>query len=245
MNNKIYSLICNDKKKLALLIDPEFFASIPENIINIINNALPDFIFVGGSIISSSIDELITQLKKTFKIPIILFPGSLLQLSNKVDAILFLSLISGRNPDFLIGHHVIAAPYIKKMNIEVIPTGYILINGKSFSTVQYISNTIPIPSEKHDVIVATAIAGEMLGLKLIYLEAGSGAEQYISPDVIKKLKENINIPIIVGGGIKDPHEMIELFDAGTSVVVISTVFEKNPDILIKFYDSIIDYNKKI
>jgi len=243
--NKIYKSISDNKKKLALLIDPEKFNNLSHNSLKIIKKSKIDYIFIGGSLISEPIDNIISILRKTIDVPIILFPGSIFQISNKVDAILFLSLISGRNPDYLIGQHVIAAPYLKKTNLEIIPTGYILIDGKNTSSVQYISNTTPIPSDKIEIIIATAIAGEMLGLKLIYLESGSGAKTHVPYEVVKKVKENINIPIIVGGGIKSPDEMIKLFDAGANVVVISTIFEKNSSILIEFSKSLSDYNRNI
>lgn len=241
---EIYSSIINNRKKLALLIDPENFNSFSENTVKVIKESKFDYLFVGGSLISEPLDNLIIYLKKIVHVPIILFPGSILQISDKADAILFLSLISGRNPDFLIGHHVIAAPYLKKIGIEVIPTGYILIDGKNTTSVQYISNTMPIPVEKKDIVVATAIAGEMLGLKLIYLEGGSGAKESIPTDVVKKVKENINIPIIVGGGIKSPEEMIGLFDAGADIVVISTIIENNPGELNNFSRYLENYNNK-
>jgi len=243
--NRIYNSIINKRKKLALLIDPENFKNFSENDLEIIKKSKIDYLFVGGSLVSEPVDKLILKLRKITSIPIILFPGSILQISKKADAILFLSLISGRNPDFLIGHHIIAAPYLKKTGIEIIPTGYILIDGKNTSSVQFISNTTPIPADKIDIIVATAIAGEMLGLKLIYLEGGSGAKEVIPSEVVKSVRKNISTPLIVGGGIKDPDEMIKLFNAGADIVVISTIFENNPIKLLDFSKSLVDYNKPI
>jgi len=162
-----------------------------------------------------------------------LFPGSLLQLSDKADGILLLSLISGRNPDYLIGNHVLAANFLKKSGLEIIPTGYILIDGKSVSSVEYISNTRPIPVEKPDIVVATALAGEMLGHKLIYLEAGSGADRRISEQVVAEVKKNIGIPLMVGGGIRNPEDVLNLYRAGADIIVIGTAAEEDPHILSK------------
>jgi putative glycerol-1-phosphate prenyltransferase len=153
-----------------------------------------------------------------------------MQLSKKADAILLLSLISGRNPEYLIGNHVLAASYLKNSDLEVIPTGYILV-GNGNSSVEYISNTKPIPEDKIDIIVATAIAGELLGNSLIYLESGSGVDRPFSIDVIKEVKRNISIPLIVGGGIKTPVQINEITKAGADVVVVGNAVENNIQIL--------------
>jgi putative glycerol-1-phosphate prenyltransferase len=153
-----------------------------------------------------------------------------MQLSNKADAMLLLSLISGRNPDYLIGNHVLAAPYLKKSGIEIIPTGYILV-GRGNSSVEYISNTNPIPEDKIDIIIATAIAGELTGNKIIYLESGSGAERPIDVEVIKEVKRSISVPLVVGGGIKTPVKINEIINAGADVVVVGNAVENNIQIL--------------
>lgn len=232
MNKKIYQSIINNKKKIAVLIDPDKlnYTSVFE-IIELSEKANVDFLFIGGSIISKPIDNFILQIKNRTKIPLVLFPGSLLQLSTNLDAILLLSLISGRNPDLLIGNHVLAAHHIKNSGIEVLSTGYILINGGETTSVEYISNTIPIPYKKSDIAVSTAIAGELLGNKLIYLEAGSGAKQTVSADMIKKVKANINIPLIVGGGIKTKEQAINICKAGADVIVVGNIFEKNKKLI--------------
>ncbi|MEA3317761.1 MAG: geranylgeranylglyceryl/heptaprenylglyceryl phosphate synthase, partial [Bacteroidota bacterium] len=196
-----------NKKLFALLIDPDKYSDT--DLIRVIKNANKsdvDLIFVGGSLLSTSIDKTIETIKNNTTIPVILFPGSVLQISSKADAILLLSLISGRNPDLLIGNHVIAASQIKKSKLDVIPTGYILVNGGKSTSVEYMSNTKPIPADKTDIAIATAMAGEMLGLKTIYLEAGSGADNSLKTEMIKKVKQNINIPLIVGGGLNTPVE---------------------------------------
>lgn len=161
----------------------------------------------------------------------ILFPGNSFQLSYNADALLLLSLISGRNPELLIGKHVMVAPYLKISPLEIIPTGYILIDGGKVSSVQYISNTAPIPADKNDIAACTALAGEMLGLKLIYLDAGSGANNPISSEMISTVSAQIQVPLIVGGGIKTPAKIIENFRAGADLVVIGNAVEKNPNFI--------------
>ena len=165
----------------------------------------------------------------------LLFPGNHLQLSNKADALLNLSLISGRNPEFLIGEHVRSAMFLKQSKLEIIPTGYILVDGGSRTSVEYMSNTQSIPRNKSDIAVATALAGEYLGLKAIYLEAGSGAKQSVPNEMLKAVSKNINIPIICGGGIKTKTEIQEKWDAGANIVVIGSAFENNPNFLEEFY----------
>lgn len=221
-----------NKKLFTLLIDPDQHTT--ESLINLSKNANEsgvDLIFVGGSLLNNDIDKSFELIKKNTNIPALLFPGSLLQITNKADGILLLSLISGRNPDLLIGNHVIASARIKRSNLEVLPTGYILIEGGKSTSVEYMSNTKPIPAEKIDIAVATAMAGEMLGLKYIYLEAGSGAKTSINIKIIKGVKENISIPLIVGGGIKTPNDVKSAVNAGADIIVVGNVIEQNPEIL--------------
>ena len=224
--------ISNNKKLFALLIDPDQHTT--ESLTNLSKNADEsgvDLIFVGGSLLNNDIDKSFDLIKKNTTIPALLFPGSLLQITNKADGILLLSLISGRNSDLLIGNHVIASARIKRSNLEVLPTGYILIEGGKSTSVEYMSNTKPIPAEKIDIAVATAMAGEMLGLKYIYLEAGSGAKTSINIKIIKGVKENISIPLIVGGGIKTPNDVKSAVNAGADIIVVGNVIEQNPEIL--------------
>jgi putative glycerol-1-phosphate prenyltransferase len=221
-----------NKKLFTLLIDPDQHTT--ESLTNLSKNADEsgvDLIFVGGSLLNNDIDKSFELIKKNTNIPALLFPGSLLQITNKADGILLLSLISGRNPDLLIGNHVIASARIKRSNLEVMPTGYILIEGGKSTSVEYMSNTKPIPAEKIDIAIATAMAGEMLGLKYIYLEAGSGAKTSINIKIIKGVKENINIPLIVGGGIKTPNDVKSAVNAGADIIVVGNVIEQNPEIL--------------
>jgi len=224
----IYKKILEAKKTLlAALIDPDKFEEkVINKIINAANNSQIDFIFVGGSLVQTDITTKILEIKKKTNVPVLIFPGSVLQVSNKADGILLLSLISGRNPEYLIGNHVVAASFIKKSNIEVIPTGYIIVESGNMTSVEYISNTKPIPHNKYDIATSTAIAGELLGLKLIYLEAGSGAKNKINTKMISEVKKNINIPLIVGGGINNKSDFIEAQNAGADIVVIGTAFEK-------------------
>jgi putative glycerol-1-phosphate prenyltransferase len=229
----IYEQICAAKSKgqklLSILIDPDHLTleSLPDLVASI-NESPATHIMMGGSLIQKNeMDELIATLKKLTKLPVILFPGNYAQLSNQADGILFLSLISGRNPEYLIGQHIHAAPLIKQTNLEVLPTGYVLIDSGAPTSVSYISNTQPIPRNKKDIALATALAGEMLGLKMIYLEAGSGAQFPVPISTIQLVSSQLKIPIIVGGGMRTPETIQEAYDAGADMVVVGTAFEKN------------------
>jgi phosphoglycerol geranylgeranyltransferase len=220
----------NKKKLFSLLIDPENYDQ--NRLIHITKQADQsgvDFILVGGSLLSNTLNQTIRIIRDHTNIPIILFPGSLMQISPEADGIFFLSLISGRNPELLIGNHVLAANMLKKSDLEVIPTGYILIDGAKTSSVEYISNTKPIPAEKSDIISSTAIAGELLGHQLIYLESGSGANQTLYSDVIRQVKSQIGIPLIVGGGIKSAGEVQRICQSGADMVVVGNILEQYPD----------------
>ncbi len=218
------------RKRLALLIDPDKFKST-SSLKNGIEAGV-DFIFVGGSLLTEkSLQHCVEIIKKSTDIPVVLFPGSTDQIDPHADGILFLSLISGRNPDNLIGKHVVSAPILKKTSLEIIPTGYMLIDGGSHTTVSYMSNTQPIPYNKSDIAVCTAMAGEMLGLKLIYLDTGSGALKHISTNMIKEVKKNITIPLVIGGGIRTPENAYNLCTAGADMLVIGTVAEQSPELI--------------
>lgn len=225
---KLYDKISSAGKKLALLIDPD--KQTVTSLISTIyaaNEANVKMIFIGGSLLSTEIDNTIEIIKKHTDIPVILFPGSIMQISSKADAILFLSMVSGRNPEYLIGNHVLAAPYIRKTKLEVIPTGYILVDGGSYTSVEYISNTRPIPASKTDIITSTAMASEMLGHNLIYLECGSGASNHVPEEAIREVKRNISIPLIVGGGIDSPEKIQAVAKAGADIVVLGSAVEKS------------------
>jgi len=228
------------RKRLAVLIDPD--KPTDAQIISIIEKAKEadvDFFFVGGSLlVTDSLDHCIKLIKEHCDIPVLIFPGNSLQISKYCDGFLLLSLISGRNPEMLIGRHVIAAPYLKLYGNEIIPTGYMLIDSGKATSVTYMSDTTPIPHDKDDIAMCTAIAGEMLGLKLIYLEAGSGALMPVSTSMISKVSQMIKIPLIVGGGIRTPEMAAEAVKAGADVIVIGTAFEKEPELLNKFAEAI-------
>ena len=231
-----------NKKVFCVLIDPDKF---PEhNIVKIITAmeaAAPDIILVGGSLVAKKTENTVDILKENLKIPVILFPGSLLQLTTNADGILFISLISGRNPELLIGNHVASAPIIKESGMEVISTGYILIEGGATTSVEYMSQTKPIPALKTDIAVATAMAGEMLGQKLIYLEAGSGALNPVPSSMIEAVKKNISIPLIVGGGLNTKEKVKAACEAGADIIVVGNAFEKDLTLLKEFKEVISSY----
>jgi putative glycerol-1-phosphate prenyltransferase len=205
-----------------------------EVLIQKINQSPGTHIFIGGSLVENNIlDELILKIKQKCALPIVLFPGNPSQISDKADAILFLSLISGRNPDFLIEHQVKAAPILKQTQLEIISTGYILIESGTETAVKRVSKTMPIDRNNSDLALATAQAGEMLGNKLIYLEAGSGAKQAVPLEMIRKISQNIEIPLLVGGGIIDLQGIQKAYDSGADLVVIGTAFENDVDFFNK------------
>jgi len=219
-------------KSIALLLDPD--KAKGDSLLSILKVAAeckPDYILAGGSLTFSSIDDLILKVKEVTTIPVVLFPGNLLQLTQKADKILLLSLISGRNPELLIGNHVIAAPFLKNIKEKLISVGYILISCGNKTSVEYISQTEAIPSDKPEIAVATALAGEMLGMQMIYLEAGSGADKHVPINIIRSVRENVSIPIAVGGGIRNKAEIEELFNAGTNLIILGNGVEKNPELL--------------
>jgi len=229
-----------NRKQLAVLVDPDKLGiSETENLARISVEAGVDYFFVGGSLlINNQLDQSIKTLKTFSKIPVILFPGNTMQMSWKADAILFLSLISGRNAEMLIGRHVISAPYLKISPLEIIPCGYMLIESGKQTAVQYMSNTTPIPSDKNDIAMCTAMAGEMLGLKLIYLEAGSGAANPVPLSMVEHVKGTLSIPLIVGGGIRRPEQAEALCKAGADVLVVGTAFEKNPELIREIAEAV-------
>ena len=189
-----------------------------------------DMFLLGGSLVTQgSVQKAAPLIKQYTNKPVVLFPGSIYQLAPEADALLFLSLISGRNPDLLIGKHVEAAPMVRDMGLEVIPTGYMLIDSGAPTTASYISNTIPIPHNKPDVAACTALAGMYLGLKLIYMEGGSGAQRMISPEMIAAVRATIDLPIVIGGGVRSPEDAVALWDAGADIVVVGNALEKDPE----------------
>ena len=246
--NQIYTELTKarqlGKKKLAVLIDPDKMRMGKlDQIIDLSARCHVDYFFIGGSLlVNSQLDQCLQTIRERTHIPMVLFPGSSYQLSNKADALLFLSLVSGRNPDLLIGQHVIAAPYIKLSSLEVLPTGYMLIDGGVGTTVMYMSNTSPIPANKSDIAVCTALAAEMLGLKLLFMDAGSGATRPISAEMIAAVRGAVSIPIIVGGGIRSAEKVEENLKAGADVIVMGNAFEHDPSLLIDISAAIHTHN---
>lgn len=218
------------EKKLAVLIDPDDLQEAHlDKLIPLLQKSKVDLILIGGSLLlKDQLNQCLKTLKKELSQPLVLFPGSMVQISEKADAILFLSLISGRNPEFLIGQHVIAAPYVKAAGLEVIPTGYMLIDGGRPTTASYMSNAMPIPRNKMEIAVCTAMAGEMLGLRTLYMDAGSGADLPVPKEMIRAVRKNTKLPIIVGGGIRDPYKAVEQLEAGADMIVVGTHIEENP-----------------
>ncbi len=233
----IYDLFRQNGRKFAVLIDPD---KPSDKAIRILahNSAAAgvDFFFVGGSLLTTdNLESCIRILRSEApEIPIIIFPGNSLQLSRNADAFLFLSLISGRNAEMLIGRHVIAAPYLKISGLEVISTGYMLIESGRPTSVSYMSNSMPIPADKNDIALCTAMAGEMLGMKLIFMDAGSGALNPVPLNMIEDVRRSISIPLIVGGGIRTPEQASETAKAGADVVVVGNTLEKNPELIAQF-----------
>ncbi|WP_299366070.1 geranylgeranylglyceryl/heptaprenylglyceryl phosphate synthase [Winogradskyella sp.] len=233
--NSIYQDILDSISKsehlLAVLIDPDkmHVEKVPA-FMSKLNRSMTTHVFVGGSEVPEGLTEaLVVEIKKHTKLPVILFPGDIIQITDKADGVLFLSLISGRNPEYLIGKHVESVSKLKTTKLDVLPTGYILIENGKKTSVERISQTKPIKREAVDTIINTAIAGELLGMKLIYLEAGSGATHPIKGEIIQKVKKALNVPLIVGGGIRSEVEMYSAFDAGADLVVIGTALENNED----------------
>jgi len=243
---KVIDQFLKPKKQLAVLIDPDKLnESQFESIARSSQESGVNFLFVGGSLLTSdNLYRCIRILKENSEIPVVLFPGNTYQVSRNADAMLFLSLISGRNPDMLIGMHVIAAPYLKLSGIETIPTGYILIDSGKPTSVTYMSHSFPIPYEKKDIAACTAMAGEMLGLRLIFMDAGSGAETTISEEMIRFVKDSIGVPLVIGGGVRNPEIAEKLLIAGADTLVIGNHFENNPDEIFRFMEVVNNQNTK-
>jgi len=230
---EIHSKIKQGKKQLAVLIDPDKLELDElKSLIAKIESSKVDLILLGGSLLSKDAIDLFSKtIKSLSSKKLILFPGSIHQISNFADGILFLSLVSGRNPEFLIGNQVLAAPLLKSSKLEILSTGYILVDSGAQTTASYISNTTPLPRNKADIAVATALASEMLGQKLIYLDGGSGAKLEVPSEMIKAVSKNISVPLIVGGGINTAEKPKTAYESGADLVVIGTAIEKDQDFL--------------
>lgn len=237
MKQRIYTELQEKKlkgqKSFAVLIDPDKVnKESVEQLVKLSVDAAVDYFLVGGSlVISNRLDEVVQQIKALCDIPVILFPGSPSQVSTYADGLLYLSLISGRNPELLIGQHVISAPFVKQSGLEIISTGYMVVDGGAPTTVSYISNAAPLPADKNEIAMCTAMAGEMLGMKVIYMDAGSGAKRAISESMIQSVAQQIEAPLIVGGGIIDPEKAYLNCKAGADVIVIGNAIEKDASLI--------------
>ncbi|MBN8862271.1 MAG: geranylgeranylglyceryl/heptaprenylglyceryl phosphate synthase [Sphingobacteriales bacterium] len=237
MKSTIYQSLTEKKrlgrKSFAVLIDPDKVnTTVLDELVALATASQVDYFLVGGSlVISNHLDECVQHLKNKCNIPVILFPGSPSQVSRYADALLYLSLISGRNPELLIGQHVVSAPAVRQSGLEIMSTGYIVIDGGAPTTVSYISNAAPVPADKNEIAMCTAMAGEMLGMKLIYMDAGSGARRPISESMIESVARSIHTPLIVGGGITDPEKAYLNCKAGADVIVVGNAIEKDPALI--------------
>lgn len=230
----LYSSFCQpNRKQFAVLVDPDKYTrQTLKTLADLAGQSHVSFFFVGGSLLTEDrMEETIRTIKDNCHIPVIIFPGDVMQIHPEADGILLLSLISGRNPDMLIGKHVQAAPYLKRSGLEILPTGYMLIDSGRPTTASYMSNTPPIPCDKDEIAVNTALAGEMLGLRMIYMDGGSGAQSPISTSMINRVRENISVPLIVGGGIRSPEAAAERFKAGADVIVVGNAIENEHSLL--------------
>jgi phosphoglycerol geranylgeranyltransferase len=223
----------NGRKSFAVLIDPDKVNhSLLDELMDLSIKAGVDYFLVGGSlVISNHLDDVVKHIKQNCSIPVILFPGSPTQLSKYADALLYLSLISGRNAELLIGQHVVSAPVVRQSGLEIMPTGYMVIDGGAPTTVSYISNASPIPADKNEIAMCTAMAGEMLGMKLIYMDAGSGAKRPITETMIEQVAQTISVPLIIGGGIIEPEKAYRNCKAGADVIVVGNAIEKDASLI--------------
>lgn len=237
MKQHIYKELLERKQKgqksFAVLIDPDKVnPPAIEQLVKLSVDAGVDYFLVGGSlVISNQLDEVVQQIKAACDILVILFPGSPSQVSKYADGLLYLSLISGRNPELLIGQHVISAPFVKQSGLEIISTAYMVVDGGAPTTVSYISNAAPLPSDKNEIAMCTAMAGEMLGMKVVYMDAGSGAKRPISESMIQAVAQQIEAPLIIGGGITDPEKAYRNCKAGADVIVIGNAIEKDATLI--------------
>ena len=252
MNLKdIYRSLCerkaNGKKSFAVLIDPDKVDDHKmKQLIRLSMAAGVDYFLVGGSlVISNYLDECVQIIKRNCGIPVLLFPGSSTQVSKYADALLYLSLISGRNPELLIGQHVVSAPAIKQSGLEIMSTGYMVIDGGAPTTVSYISNATPLPADKNEIAMCTAMAGEMLGMKLIYMDAGSGAKTPITESMIKQVSNSIEVPLIIGGGITDPEKAYLNCKAGADIIVVGNAIEKDESLIMEMASAVHSVPQKV
>jgi putative glycerol-1-phosphate prenyltransferase len=251
MTTKIYQSLVEKKQKgkksFAVLIDPDKVnTTLLDELIDLSLSAEVDYFLVGGSlVISSYLDDCVQYIKKNCDIPIILFPGSASQITKYADALLYLSLISGRNPELLIGQHVVSAPFVRQSGLEIISTGYMVIDGGAPTTVSYISNASPIPADKSEIAMCTAMAGEMLGMKLIYMDSGSGAKRPVNESMIEIVAKHIEVPLVVGGGIIYPEKAYLNCKAGADVIVVGNAIEKDSALIKEMAEAIHSVTVKV
>ena len=244
MKHDIYFSLMEKKrqgrKSFAVLVDPDKVNKpLLDELVELYVSAKVDYLLVGGSlVISNHLDECVQQIKQNCSIPVVLFPGSPSQISKYADALLYLSLISGRNPELLIGQHVVSAPAVRQSGLEIMSTGYIVIDGGAPTTVSYISNAAPVPADKNEIAMCTAMAGEMLGMKLIYMDAGSGAKRPISESMIESVAKSIGTPLIIGGGITQPEKAYLNCKAGADVIVVGNAIEKDASLIREMSDAV-------
>lgn len=246
--HQLQSKKAQHKKSLGVLIDPDKATDLGQlmRLINLCVENKVDYLLIGGSLITNdNFSRVISVIKSNCEIPVIIFPGNHIQIDSNADAIFLLSLISGRNPDFLIGQHVLAAPILKKSKLEIIPMGYMLVNSGAPTSASYMSNTVPLPSDKPTIAACTAMAGEMLGMQTIYLDAGSGAKEPIPQKLISKVARSIEVPLIVGGGLNSISRVNKALEAGADMIVIGNAIEKEESFLIQASDRIHSINEKL
>lgn len=223
----LLNMISDEENGLAILIDPDkFLISKTGSFLEQIPKQTTHILIGGSTVLNKVTEALVSAVKEQTSLPLILFPGDFSQLTLKADAVLFLSLLSGRNVEYLIEQQLKAVPYLKNSKLEIIPTGYILLDGGNESAVARVTNTRPMPQDNIEAIVHTALTGQFMGAKLIYLEAGSGALFPVKPEVIAAVKKEIEIPLIVGGGIKTELQKKAAYLAGADMIVMGTAFEK-------------------
>jgi putative glycerol-1-phosphate prenyltransferase len=228
----LYQLINEGKKALAVLIDPDQDEESVLNIAQLCQMNSVEFIFVGGSLTTAGVlSDTIKNIKKNYTGKIYIFPGNEFMVDSSADGILFLSLLSGRNPEYLIGKHLVAAPLLAASKLEIIPTAYLLIDGGKETSVSYISNTKPIPADKQDIAMATALAGKMLGMQCVYMDAGSGALSPISEKMISTVKKAVDLPLIIGGGIRNKNAASNAYGAGANLIVIGNGAENDRSLI--------------
>jgi phosphoglycerol geranylgeranyltransferase len=244
--DSLVRLRAEKRKAFAVLLDPDKIRleTFPRLLEQAVLHGV-DYFFVGGSLITSNIQaDVIAAIRQHTALPVILFPGSNLHIDASADALLFLSLISGRNPEFLIGQHVVAAPILRKSGLEILPTGYLLVESGRQTTVSYISNTTPLPHDKPGVAACTAMAGEMLGLRLMYLDAGSGAKRPVPPELIAAVRQSVETPIIVGGGINSGAKAQAALAAGADLIVVGNGIERDPSLLPEIAQTVQQVNSR-